>query len=102
MSPAEVLDAIRDLVIAAEEQGWDALSDLKPVLDRGRDAYADMQIVMADADDHMIAAAPDILAALKSLVEYAEGNEDPEVFPEEHFRLNSARAAIAEAEGGAS
>lgn len=51
MSPAEVLDAIRDLVVAAEEQGWDAVPDLKPVLDAGRDAYADLQIVMADAED---------------------------------------------------
>lgn len=51
MTPREVLDAIRDLVVAAEEQGWDTLPDLKPVLDKGRDAYGDLQIVMADADD---------------------------------------------------
>ncbi|MBN9073982.1 MAG: hypothetical protein J0H34_20770 [Rhizobiales bacterium] len=51
MTPAEVLDAIRDLVVAAEEQGWDTLPDLKSALDRGRDAYADLQIVLADADD---------------------------------------------------
>ena len=40
MSPASVLDAIRNLVAAAGEQGWDALPDLKPVLDAGRDAHA--------------------------------------------------------------
>lgn len=50
MSPSEVLNAIRDLVVAAEEQGWDTLPDLKPVLDKGREAYADLQIVMADVD----------------------------------------------------
>lgn len=51
MSPAEVLDAIRELVVSAEEQGWDVYPDLKPVLDNGREAYAALQIVMADADD---------------------------------------------------
>lgn len=51
MTPAQVLHAIRELVEAAEEQGWDALPDLKPVLDAGRDAYTALQIVMADADD---------------------------------------------------
>lgn len=51
MSPASVLDAIRNLVAAAGEQGWDALPDLKPVLDAGRDAHAALRIVMADAED---------------------------------------------------
>lgn len=51
MSAGTVLDAIRELVIAAEEQGWDTLPDLKPVLDAGRDAYAALQVVMADVDD---------------------------------------------------
>ena len=52
-----------------------------------------------EANARLIAAAPDLLEALKSLVEYGEGNEDPDVFPEEHLRLNSARAAIAKVEG---
>lgn len=51
MTSAQVLLAIRELVEAAEEQGWDSLPDLKPVLDAGRDAYAALQIVMAGADD---------------------------------------------------
>lgn len=51
MTPAQVLHAIRELVEAAEEQGWDTLPDLKRVLDAGREAYADLQIVLADADD---------------------------------------------------
>ncbi len=51
MSPAEVLDAIRGLVAAAEEQGWDLIPGNREILQRGRDAYADLQIVMADAGD---------------------------------------------------
>lgn len=52
MSPTEVLDAIRDLVAAAEEQGWDTLEPgLRETLDRGREAHATLQIVMADAHD---------------------------------------------------
>lgn len=51
MTPAQVLHAIREIVEAAEIQGWDVLPDLKSVLDAGRDAYADLQIVMADAGD---------------------------------------------------
>jgi len=50
MSPSEVLTAIRELVTAAEEAGWDVLPDLKPILDNAREAYADLQIVMADAE----------------------------------------------------
>ncbi len=56
MSPSEVLNTIRDLVEAAEMQGWDTIPDLKPVLDKGREAYADLQIVMADADDDEVAS----------------------------------------------
>lgn len=56
MTPREVLDAIRELVAAAEEQGWDVIPDLKPVLDAGREAYADLQIVIADAVDHEVAS----------------------------------------------
>lgn len=51
MSARATLFAIRELVEAAEAQGWDTIPDLKPVLDKGRDAYADLRIVMADADD---------------------------------------------------
>lgn len=50
MSPSEVLDAIRDLVSAAEEAGWD-IGENREILQRGRDAYADLQIFMADAYD---------------------------------------------------
>jgi hypothetical protein len=51
MTPSKVLDAIRELVIAAEEAGWDAIPGNKEILQRGRDAYADLQIVMADSDE---------------------------------------------------
>lgn len=51
MTPRTCLDAIRDLVAAAEEDGWDLRKDLAPVLDAGRDAYAALRIVMADADE---------------------------------------------------
>lgn len=36
----ESLAAFRDIVAAAEEQGWDSHADLAPILDRARDAYA--------------------------------------------------------------
>lgn len=51
MSPREVLDAIRDLVEQAEADGWDVISDNREILQRGRDAYAALQIVMVDAND---------------------------------------------------
>ncbi|MBM7046097.1 MULTISPECIES: hypothetical protein [Rhizobium] len=41
----------------------------------------------------------DLLRALKSLTEYAEGANDPDWFPEEAERIAVARAAIAKAEG---
>jgi len=46
-------------------------------------------------------AAPRLLAALKRLVAYAEAANDPDWFPEEAERIAEARAAINEAEGGA-
>ncbi|MCO5085116.1 MAG: hypothetical protein M9939_26430 [Mesorhizobium sp.] len=67
MSPREVLDAIRDLVEAAEMQGWDALPDLKPVLDRGREAYADLQVVMADGDDDIGAGRSALIVGLDAV-----------------------------------
>lgn len=53
--------------------------------------------VKADAD--VAAAAPELYEALELLVDYAEGSEDPELFEEEHLRLNKARAALAKARG---
>lgn len=52
MSPSRVLFAIRELVIAAEEQGWDSDPALVAVLNDGRAAYEALRVVMADADDH--------------------------------------------------
>ena len=51
MSPAEVLAAIRDLVEQAEADGWDVMESNREILQRGRDAYAALQTVMADAFD---------------------------------------------------
>lgn len=53
MTPAQVLHAIRELVEAAEEEGWDTEPGLSEILDAGRLAYADLQIVMADAEDEV-------------------------------------------------
>lgn len=50
MTPAQVLRAIRELVAAAEEAGWD-VTENAAILNNGRDAYAALQTVMADADD---------------------------------------------------
>jgi hypothetical protein len=51
MTPADALTAIRDMVEAAEMQGWDGIPDLKSALDAGREAYAALCVVMADACD---------------------------------------------------
>lgn len=48
--PRETLDAIRDLVAAAEEQGWDTEPSLRGILDRGRDAYAALLAVMDETE----------------------------------------------------
>jgi hypothetical protein len=50
MRPSECLRALRDLVGAAEQAGWDTTEN-KAVLDNGREALADLEVVMADADD---------------------------------------------------
>ncbi|KAB2680351.1 hypothetical protein [Brucella pseudintermedia] len=43
----------------------------------------------------------DLYNALKLLVEYGEGEEEPELFEEQHRRLNIGRAALAKARGEA-
>lgn len=50
-----------------------------------------------DANAHLIAAAPDLLAALKELVDYDEGSNEPGEFGYEI--LQRCKAAIAKAEG---
>lgn len=48
---SETLDAIRDLVAAAEASGWDTTENA-PILNRAREAYAALCFVMAEeADD---------------------------------------------------
>jgi hypothetical protein len=49
MTPSEILIAIRDLVAAAEEAGWD--QDNPEILNRGREAHASLQFVLADAEE---------------------------------------------------
>lgn len=56
MTPAAALAAIRDMVEAAEMQGWDVVPDLKPALDAGREAYAALCVVMPDAFDDEVAS----------------------------------------------
>lgn len=48
MEPIETLNAIRDLIAAAEEAGWD-VGENSDVLNAAREAYAALQDVMADA-----------------------------------------------------
>lgn len=48
MKPVEVLEALRDLIEQAEQEGWDTNGNAD-VLNRGRDAFAALQTVMADA-----------------------------------------------------
>ncbi len=50
MGERETLDAIRDLVAAAEQEGWD-LTQNREVLNNAREAYAALQIVMADDEE---------------------------------------------------
>ena len=52
-----------------------------------------------EANARLIAAAPDLLATVKLLIERACPHPD-EMTPEEYAALESARAAIAKAEGG--
>jgi hypothetical protein len=60
-----------------------------------KDDYVIAEHVEVAADAHLIAAAPDLLEALESLLEYAESGWD-------HFPCVSvsARAAINKAKGG--
>jgi hypothetical protein len=60
----------------------------------GEDTYSGVKI--SEADAHLIAAAPDLLAALQELLEYAAVSE----IPGEAY-IQQARAAIAKAEGKA-
>lgn len=52
-NPASILTAIRDLVAAAEEAGWDTTEN-RETLDKGREAYAALKAFFAD-DEAMIA-----------------------------------------------
>jgi hypothetical protein len=57
---------------------------------------------VSEADANLIAAAPDLLAALENLVEIAEFLDpgwDPEVFEDQTKSVATARAAIAKAKG---
>ena len=55
------------------------------------------------ANARLIAAAPDMLEALRYAVEYLEANpDDDDEYTPVRDRLHAARAAIAKAEGGAS
>ena len=63
--PQAVLDAVRDIVVAAEEAGWD-IGENREILQRGRDAYADLQIVMADAA-HASANRDDLVTKLDGI-----------------------------------
>lgn len=51
----------------------------------------------ARANAHLIAAAPDLLEALRVLLAYLPADEDA-VDPQQHAALRAARAAIAKAE----
>lgn len=46
--PHEVLNALRDLIAAAEEAGWDVGENIE-VLNRGREAYAVTCGIFGDA-----------------------------------------------------
>ena len=88
--------------IAVANRGNNAVSD---VVDRDGYTIAHCRNVSVgcwEANARLIAAAPDLLAALKHLLAFVEAHtEAGEVIPPytvEHVR---ARAAIAKAEGGA-
>jgi hypothetical protein len=49
MSATEAMNAIRDLVIAAEAAGWDN-TDNSEILERAQEAYAALRIVHADEE----------------------------------------------------
>lgn len=57
---------------------------------------------MDEANARLIASAPEMLAALKELLDQLEGIGIPEWSGAEGLCLTQARAAIAKAEGGAS
>lgn len=49
--------------------------------------------------DALVAAAPDLLEALRNLTDYVEPSTNPEVYPGEAELIQAARKAIAKAEG---
>ena len=69
------------------------------LINKGRDAVG--EIVYADTrrpeDARLIAAAPDLLAALDDLLSYLEGYDHD--YPEAAPKFDRARAAIAKAVG---
>lgn len=46
-----VLDAIREMISAAEETGWDSEDGLREILQGGRDAYAALQTILIPTDE---------------------------------------------------
>lgn len=58
------------------------------------EVYSHMGIAEADANQKLIAAAPELLDALETLVRYAQGGDMPSM-----QAMNRARAAIANAGG---
>ena len=61
----------------------------------GRHRHTDDQWLLTEADANLIAAAPELLEALKSIVQWVEQGDYEESF------LSDARAAIARARGEA-
>ena len=53
---------------------------------------------VSEEQEKLIAAAPELLAALQSLVELLADDES-HMLPEEHVMIDNARAAIAKATG---
>jgi hypothetical protein len=80
-TPVECDGNADDIAIAADDGGYVCYS------------------VATEADALLIAAAPDLLAALKELIDQLEGIGIPDWHGAEGLSLDQARAAINKAEG---
>jgi hypothetical protein len=78
------------------------IAELDAHIDMDSDVEACLEQVNANA--HLIAAAPDLLAALKEALNFIEGDRDftlGNAYPEDYAMRERIKAAIARAEGRA-